>query len=97
MPKEVVTWLLGGFGAFKLFEPLIMKFIQKKEQEEDSQSLKIEALSNRCTCLERDIELIKQDKVSWKELNKAIEKINEGMNKVREDLSEIKGIIKKEK
>jgi len=64
MEKEVASWLLGGFGAFKLFEPLILKFIQKKEQEEDSQSTKIDALNKRCECIEKDILTIQAEKVS---------------------------------
>lgn len=94
MEKEVASWLLGGFGAFKLFEPLILKFIQKKEQEEDSQSTKIDALNKRCECIEKDILTIQAEKVSRKELDKKLEKIESDVSDVKVVLAEIKGILK---
>lgn len=94
IPKEVASWLLGGFGAFKLLEPLIMKLWAKKEQQEDSQSLKIDEVNKRCECLERDIMLLKSEKVSWKELNKQLEKIDSDISTVKVFLAEIKGILK---
>lgn len=95
LTKEMVTVALGTYGIYKAFEPLIMRIWTKKEQQEDSQSLKIDEVNKRCECLERDIMLLKSEKVSWKELNKQLEKIDSDISTVKVFLAEIKGILKK--
>lgn len=94
MEKEVATWLLGGFGAYKLFEPFIMKIWDKKNGEENIQTSKIEALNKRCECIEKDILTIQAEKVSRKELDKKLEKIEADVSEVKIVLAEIKVILK---
>lgn len=89
--KEMITVTIGLAGLLKFLEPTIGRLLDKFRKNEDKQNLEIETIKKEVEHIKKDIALIKSEKVSWKELNKMLDKLDARFNELQKSLSKIEG------
>lgn len=91
MSRESVTAAIALAGLFKFMEPTLSRLLERFKKNEDKQNSEIDCIRTEVAELKKEIALIKSEKVSWKELNKMLDKLDTRFNELQKVLSKIEG------
>lgn len=94
--SEQVAMFISIFIAIAGWaRPFYLKFLDKKDNHEKTQSSKIACIEQAMEDLKKDIALLQSEKVSYKDLNKMLDRLETNFNKLQTSLAKIEGKLEK--